>query len=109
MIDRSQVNASVQLLMGVDWLLVIVIWPPKPVPQSLVTSKDAEAEIEVGGGMVSTIVPVPEVVARPAPSASDRFTWKVRLGLAVVSGRIGTVIVWESVPGLNVKVPDSAV
>ena len=46
------------------------------------------------------------VVARLAPTAFDRLTWKVRLGLAVVSGRIGTEIVWVSVPGLNVRVPD---
>ena len=31
-----------------------------------------------------------------------------QLGLAVVSGMIGTEIVWLSVPGLKVSVPDVA-
>ena len=67
-IDRSQFKPSVQLLMGVDWLLVIVICPPNPEPQSLVTSK--EAVVETGDAIVSTIVPVPDIVDNPAPEAS---------------------------------------
>ena len=64
----------------------------------------------VGGApIVSTIVPVPDAVARPAPTALDRMTWNVRLGLAVVSGMIGTEIVWLTVPGLKVSVPEVAV
>ena len=78
-------------------------------PQSLVTWNDAVAEPVVGGVTVSTIVPVPAVVARLAPPAFDRLTWKDRLDFAVVSGRIGTSIVWLTVPGLKVRVPDSAV
>ena len=62
-----------------------------------------------GVPIVSTIVPVAAVVARPAFTGLERLTWKVRLDFAVVSGRIGTLIVWLTVPGLNVRVPDSAV
>ena len=64
----------------------------------------------VGGApIVLTIVPVPDVDARPAPTGLDRLTWKVSLALAVVSGRIGTEMVWLTVPGLKVKVPEVAV
>ena len=34
------------------------------------------------------------------------MTWNVSFGLAVVSALIGTEIVWVSVPGLKVKVPE---
>ena len=41
-IERSQLNESDQLLTAVGWVLVMVIWPPKPLPQSLVTANAAE-------------------------------------------------------------------
>src|SRR5271157_716191 len=107
--DLSQLNAKVQLLMAVEPLFDKVICPPNPVPQSLVTSKEAVAADEAGGGMVSTIVPVPAVVASVVPTAPDRLTWNVRLLFAAVSGLIGTEIDCDRVPGLNVSVPEVAV
>ena len=41
-IARSQLNESDQLLTAAAWVLVMVIWPPKPLPQSLVSANAAE-------------------------------------------------------------------
>ncbi len=94
-IDLSQLKSSVQLLIGVVPLLVSVIWPPKPVPQSLVTSKAAVAAREVGAGTVSTMVPVPESVASVAPTASERVDLKreIAVGRRVRADRHGDDLV----------------
>ncbi len=68
-IVRSQLNDKVQLLIALDDVLKSVISPPKPEPQSLVATNDACA-VGAGGVIVSTMVPMPVLVPRLAPSYS---------------------------------------
>jgi len=77
-------------------LLTIVIWPPKPVDQSLVTSNDAEAEMP-GCYRVDDRA-VPDAFPRLAHwGLKGSLEGLIRLGCRIRF--IGTEIVWLSVPG----------